>query len=531
MSRRLAVLHCVDWSAVVAASSANNPCAVVHAQRVISRTPSAMRHGVQVGMRRRHAQALCPDIEIVSHQPNRDRNAFDVVVRAVNELVPLIEVSEPGVIVFAARGPSRYMGGDQPMATKMIATLRCCVATGTVVGVGVADGRLAAHIAAHTSAQISRPYVVEPDKTSSWLAPQSARVLSEFAHINRDTISLLERLGLNTLHDVSALSESVLAGRFGELGVELHRLARGDDQHPLVVVPAPPEHLCVEVFDQPISDQQIVISSVQRMASAFTEYFSQHGTVCVRIMIRFESEFGKRSERLWYQPNGLTASAIVERARWQLESRQLENSSVADGLTRVQLVADELRSDTARQLQLWGGTTQTDETAAQAIGRLSELLGSSAVQIAKWHGGRDPLESYELISATHSSSNSSSNREAKDAVPRWRGALPTPSPSVVYLEPIQVQLNDASGKLLRVSARHELSASPATVTIGSTVYKVVAWAGPWPVEERWWDIARGRRLVRLQLVVEKVVLENTAEISAMLVVLEDGQWTVTAMYG
>ena len=550
MSRRLAVLHCVDWSAVVAASSANNPCAVVHAQRVISRTPSAMRHGVQVGMRRRHAQALCPDIEIVAHQPNRDRNAFDVVVRAVNELVPLIEVSEPGVIVFAARGPSRYMGGDQPMAIKMIETLRCCVATGTVIGVGVADGRLAAHIAAHTSAQISRPYVVEPDKTSSWLAPQSARVLSEFAHIDRDTISLLERLGLNTLHDVSTLSESVLAGRFGELGVELHRLARGDDQHPLVVVPAPPEHLCVEVFDEPISDQQIVISSVQRMASAFTEYFSQHGTVCVRIMIRFESEIGKHSERLWYQPNGLTASAIIERARWQLESRQLENSqlenrqlensSVADGLTRVQLVADELRSDTARQLQLWGGTTQTDETAAQAIGRLSELLGSSAVQIAKWHGGRDPLESYELISATHSfsssSSNSSSNRGAEPVVPRWRGALPTPSPSVVYLEPIQVQLNDASGNLLRVSARHELSASPATVIIGSMVYKVVAWAGPWPVEERWWDIARGRRLVRLQLVVEKIVLENAvlenaAEISAMLVVLEDGQWTVTAMYG
>ncbi|MEY3802305.1 MAG: polymerase, partial [Actinomycetota bacterium] len=69
-----------------------------------------MQYGVQVGMRRRHAQALCPDIEIVAHEPNRDRSAFDTVIRTVNELVPLIEVSEPGLIVFAVRGPSRYMG-------------------------------------------------------------------------------------------------------------------------------------------------------------------------------------------------------------------------------------------------------------------------------------------------------------------------------------------------------------------------------------------------------------------------------------
>ena len=527
-----------------------------------------MRYGVQVGMRRRHAQALCPDIEIVAHQPNRDRNAFDAVVRVVNELVPLIEVSEPGLIVFAARGPSRYMGGDEMMALKIVEALKTLVSSELLIGVGVADSRLAAHIAASASASNSAsnlassnsnlfvPYVVEPDQTNEWLAPQSVRVLSEFANINRETISLLERLGLNTLRDICALSESVLAGRFGELGFELHRLARGDEQHQLVVVPPPPEHLCVEKFDQPVSDQQIVINSVQRMASAFTEYFSVNGTVCVRIVISFELENGKRFERLWYRQQGLTASAIVESAKWQLEASldsefaselvsQLSSELASNGLVRVQLIADEVRADTARQLKLWGGSTQTDETAAQAIGRLSELLGSAAVQVFKWQGGRDLLDSYQLISATHTQTIGSGDNSEQPAVPKWRGALPTPSPSVVYSEPISVQINDQFGKLLSVSARHELSAPPVTVIIGVAHYKVNSWAGPWPVEEHWWDIARNRRLVRLQLVCEKITLKNIAtgntatgkvlidsapQILAMLAILEHGEWTVAAIY-
>ncbi|CAB4987502.1 MAG: hypothetical protein F2884_00410 [Actinobacteria bacterium] len=555
--KRLAVLRCLDWSAVVAAKNSTTPCAVIHAQRVISRTPAAVRYGVQVGMRRRHAQALCPDIEIVAHQPSRDRTAFDAVVRVVNELVPLIEVSEPGLIVFAARGPSRYMGGDGPMALKIVEALKTSVAdsrlAALLVGVGVADSRLAAQIASHASAMASSsanlfvPYVVEPDKTNEWLAPQSVRVLGEFASINRETISLLERLGLNTLHDVCALSESVLAGRFGELGVELHRLSRGDEQYPLAVVPHPPEHLCIEKFDEPVSDQQIIINSVQRMAVAFTEYYSVHGSVCVRIVISFESEAGKRSERLWYRPQGLTTSAIIENAKWQLEawlasqlagdisgdpeSHALENYALENyGLVRVQLIADEVRTDTAQQLRLWGGSTQTDETATQAISRLSELLGSSAVQVAKWQGGRDVLDSYELVSATHAQTIGSASSHEQISAQKWRGALPNPSPSVVYSEPIQVQINDQFGKLLSVSARHELSASPVSVIIGSTHYKVNSWAGPWPVEERWWDSARSRRLVRLQLVCEKITADSALQILAMLAILEHGEWTVAAIY-
>jgi protein ImuB len=51
---------------------------------------------------------------------------------------------------------------------------------------------------------------------------------------------------------------------------------------------------------------------------------------------------------------------------------------------------------------------------------------------------------------------------------------------------------------------------------------VVAWAGPWPVEERWWDAGGARRLARLQVV--------TADGQAWLVACERGRWWVEAAY-
>jgi protein ImuB len=50
----------------------------------------------------------------------------------------------------------------------------------------------------------------------------------------------------------------------------------------------------------------------------------------------------------------------------------------------------------------------------------------------------------------------------------------------------------------------------------------VAWAGPWPVDERWWDPVAHRRRARFQMLDETGV--------ARLAVVEAGQWWVEADY-
>jgi protein ImuB len=51
----------------------------------------------------------------------------------------------------------------------------------------------------------------------------------------------------------------------------------------------------------------------------------------------------------------------------------------------------------------------------------------------------------------------------------------------------------------------------------------VAWAGPWPVDERWWVATeRPNRLVRLQ-----ALLANG---QAVLLVLSGGEWSIPAEF-
>ena len=57
---------------------------------------------------------------------------------------------------------------------------------------------------------------------------------------------------------------------------------------------------------------------------------------------------------------------------------------------------------------------------------------------------------------------------------------------------------------------------------GGASHRVVAWAGPWPADERWWDPAGHRRRARLQVV--------TGEGTAHLLSLEGGRWHLEATY-
>ena len=50
-----------------------------------------------------------------AHGTEHSYRTYERVVRAVTGVSPLVEVESAGRLVFAARGPSRYFGGEQAM--------------------------------------------------------------------------------------------------------------------------------------------------------------------------------------------------------------------------------------------------------------------------------------------------------------------------------------------------------------------------------------------------------------------------------
>jgi protein ImuB len=73
-----------------------------------------------------------------------------------------------------------------------------------------------------------------------------------------------------------------------------------------------------------------------------------------------------------------------------------------------------------------------------------------------------------------------------------------------------------------VSARGRLSATPANISIGGTPWvAVIEWAGPWTLDERWWDRHARHRRARFQL---------AGPDGAHLCMVEDARWWVEATY-
>lgn len=517
---RTLVVWCPDWPVVAAGASPDDPAAVLAANRVVAATPAARNEGVATGQRRREAQGRCPDLVVVERDEARDARLFEPVVRAVERFTPRIEITEPGTLAFPTLGPSRYFGGDDELVARVRAAADAVLSErgwSSHVRVGVADGPFAASRAARRG---EPTWVVPPGESAAFLAPLPVSVLG------RDELAdVLVRLGLRTIGELAALDAADVVARFGAEGALVHRLASGLDERPPSTLPPPLDLEVGAELDPPAERVDTAAFVAKSLADELHDRLHPLGLSCTRVLIVAETEHGEVLERRWRHEGALSAVAIADRVRWQLDG-WLNGSAAARptaGITRLVLVPDEVVPARGRQLGFWGGETASADRAARAVARVQGLLGPSAVAVPEWAGGRAPADRITLVPAAGvdlSEPRTVAPPGALDAP--WPGQVPRPAPARVHHEPVRAEVLDGRGRPVGVSGRSMLTASPAQLSVrGGPWRPVEAWAGPWPVEERWWDPDAARRRARFQMV---------AAGRAHLLSIEGGTWWVEATY-
>lgn len=515
---RMLVVRCADWPIVAAGVALDVPAAVVHANRVVATSPAAREHDVARHQRRREAQSRCPSLVVLDHDPARDARAFEPVVATLDALTPRVEITLPGEVAFPTRGPSRFFGGDEALAARALAIVSGAVAVEADVRVGIADGPFAAGLAASTGRPLT---VIPPAGSRSFLAPHPMAALDR-----PELVDVLGRLGLRTLGALAALPERDVLARFGREGLAAWRLAGGLDERPPALTP-PPADLTVSVELDPPADSVAPAAFLARgLAEELQQRLWARGSACTRVVIGAETEHGEHLERVWRAEGALTAAAIADRLRWQLDG-WLQGSArhrPSAGISRLWLLPDEVVPAGGRQLGFWGSDAATVDRASRAVARVQGLLGVGSVAVPEWRGSRDPTTQIGLVQAEAVDLTAERPGAHRDRVlGPWPGRLPTPSPAWVNAEPTTAEVVDTAGEPVLVSGRGTLSAPPGRLSVaGGPWTEVLAWAGPWPIEERWWDPARHRRRARLQLV--------TADGQARLLALERGTWGVEATY-
>lgn len=530
---RTLVAWCPDWPIVAAGVSLDVPAAVFVANRVVACSPAARREGVVRHQRRREAQARCPDLTILDHDPARDAREFEPVITALATLTPRVEVVCPGRGAFPTRGPSRYFGGDDALARRAAAAVAESLAARGEVSVGVADGPFAATLAAraaHTTRASGGVLVVPSGESGSFVAPLPLATLDR-----PELVDVLGRLGMRTLGDFAALPATDVLARFGGDGLLAHRLASGCDERPPATDPPPLDLTVSAELDPPAERVEAAAFVARGLADELHQRLSARGSSCTRLLIGAETEHGERLERLWRAEQAgaagrLSAGAIADRVRWQLDgwltgTTRAPNGDVPTaGITRLWLVPDDIVPSSGRLLGFWGSDTAAADRAVRAVSRVQGLLGPEAVVVPEWRGGRSPVEQVTTVPAAlvDLADERPAARRSWVSAP-WPGRVPDPAPSTVHPEPIAAEVLGSDGVAVAVSGRGDVSLPPAALRVGNgQPLAIAAWAGPWPVDERWWDAAVHRRRARFQVV--------TVDGVARLLAIEGGRWWVEATY-
>jgi protein ImuB len=530
---RLAAVWVPDWPVLAAMAAAdigaNEPTALYDNRRITAVSAAARAQGVRRGMRRRQAQACCPELQLLTVDEGRDVRAFEPVVTAVEQVVSGVEVVRPGLILLPVTGAARYHGGEAVLVELLVNQVT--KTTGYEVQAGIADGTLAAVLAARAAV------VVAAGESAAFLASWPVLELSHMATSTRfaadlaGLVDLWQRLGIYTLGDLAALPAADIAARFGRIGAWAHRLASGGVERPPALRQFEADLSVEEELEPPVDRVDIATFAARRLAEQIHTLLTGRGLACARLRIVARTDTGLELSRSWRTDasalGGLTADGVTDRVRWQLAGwltaeqydrpshEHLGEDNQPQALVYLGVFAEEVIPAGAEQGTLWGDANGKDLRAHRALLRVQGLLGADAVLAPAVQGGRDPRDQIQLAPWG----------QVCDVIrpvdQPWPGRLPAPAPATVLAEPVTVAVLDSAGRDVEVNARLEFSGLPAQIDLPQENRTVITgWAGPWPLWERWWQ--NGRRRVQLQLVL--------ADGRALLVSRSEGTWQLEAIY-
>jgi DNA polymerase IV len=227
----------------------------------------ARRYGIRSAMSTREARARCPHAAFLSGRFNAYREASEQVMeqlRAVSPLVEPLSLDEAFVDLAAADLPDLTV----PTVTGVAERLRATVAEvtgGLTASVGLGSSKFIAKVAS----DLDKPdglVVVAPGQEVELLRPMHVTVIPG---VGPATAERLRRAGIHTVAELETVSEDELVRMLGNAhGHGLYRLARADDDRP-VVAEREAKSVSVEgTYDTDLTDRRLMAGLLTRQADA-----------------------------------------------------------------------------------------------------------------------------------------------------------------------------------------------------------------------------------------------------------------------
>lgn len=430
--------------------------AVGEDNRVLAVNQLGWEAGIRHGMRRGEAEAICPNVVTIASDPGIEAVRFEPVARAIEELVPNIELTAPGLVFAPVAGAIKYYGGEEPLVARIAKEIDL------VTGPGFKIGLAAGPFAAQRAAELADPIRIVDDDAEFLASLDIASLGSE------ELAATFRWLGITTLGALADLPREAIITRFGSLGGEAHRLANGLDRVPHARQ-IPSDLDVEEVFTPPLDNLEQAAFVARAMANRLVSELRAHGAAPHRVVVTAEAADGTLRVRTWRNRDPFDEGSLTERVRWQLRAwldsaRFQSGPGIRGGLVRLRIAPADV-SDRGRQLVLSEDAHSAAEVE-RALIQTQAIVGIEGVMQARPKGGRLPRDRVAWYRW------GDTPPDVADDAP-WPARIPDPSPALVPPEPPRLEVEWDGGM-------------PTRVRLGSRWVEILSWAGPWRDIGRWW---------------------------------------------
>jgi protein ImuB len=455
------------------AEAGARPVAVAAEGRILCADAEARAEGVRPGATLAEAVAACGRLAVMPADPAADGAALRALAEALLGLAPAVELAGPDVLLLDA-GAAHLLARDaEPRAGEELLARRAIAAAegmGYAARAAVATGRGPACALAS-----SAPGPV------AWIPPGgAARALASLPvsalGLGPEVVARLAALGIDCAGALARLPEGTLAHRFGPAGVLAARLARGEDDSPLV--PYVPRTLPEEVVDleAPAEPAEPLLFALKRLADRVAARLSGRGLGASRLRVVLKLD-PRGEERIEVPLAAATAAA----SRWLLPLREhLFSLRLPAAVIALRLVAVEVAVIAPEQLAI-GDRPEALAALEGVLARLAVRLGDGALFAA------EPVERYRPEGAYRAVPFRSGSRRRNGAT---TGAPPSAEegarPTRLLAVPAPVVAEGEGGRL-------------TALWIDGRARAVLAMDGPERLRGEWWAGPFDRDYYRVRL--------------------------------
>ena len=245
-------------------------------QRGVVSTASyeARTFGVRSAMSMAEARSRCPHAAFLSGRFEAYREASGLVMGLLRELSPAVEpLSLDEAFVDLAAGEDFDPGRVHQQVERLRADVERLTG-GLTASVGVASSKLMAKIAS----ELEKPagsFVVAPGTEQELLGPMQVTAIPG---VGPATAERLRRVGILTGEDLRGPSQDELARLLGNAsGTSLYRLARADDDRPVVAERETKSVSVEDTFATDVTDRAQLELVADRMARRVAARLASHG--------------------------------------------------------------------------------------------------------------------------------------------------------------------------------------------------------------------------------------------------------------